>query len=372
MQSGSSVDQKRAHPIIAVLSKGPFTLRQSILVVWATTYLIFLVVATSTGNLADIFFSFIHLAQLNFSLIIAVGLYFLDRYYRTLEMRIREIRYVFVIEDDEFEEYLNGVFKRLSSPRGILPGIPFVILTIASIFLFVMPTMPSGLLPFPPFSFLWLYIAIVEFSLVMLPMFGIAIWMGLVIISVSKEIGRTLKISVEPISPDRAGGLVTFSEALLQGVFMYSTLLLLIMPLLVYFVQTVGQANPLTAFMPALGLIVAVGTISVFFLAPQYLIHKVLDEEKKKHLAEISNEVNTVLSDIRRYLATSPMKNDPPSQQLTLVSLQLTQLFEQVQKMKTWPSDLTLMLKATGSLVLILITFFLNQMLLYYLEAILS
>jgi len=110
----------------------------------------------------------------------------------------------------------------------------------------------------------------------------------------------------------------------------------------------------------------------VFFLAPQYFIHKVLDEEKKKHLAEVSNEVNTVLSDIRRYLATSPMKNDPPSQQLTLVSLQLTQLFEQVQKMKTWPSDLTLMLKATGSLVLILTTFFLNQMLLYYLEAILS
>jgi hypothetical protein len=55
------------------------------------------------------------------------------------------------------------------------------------------------------------------------------------------------------------------------------------------------------------------------------------------------------------------------NRRIALVSLQLTRLFEQVEKMKTWPSDLALMLKVTSSLVLILITFFLNQMILYYL-----
>jgi hypothetical protein len=239
----------------------------------------------------------------------------------------------------------------------------------ASIFLFVMPTMPNSLFPVAPLSLVWLYVAIIEFNLIMLPLFGVAIWLGVVIMSVSKDIGRRLKISLEPISPDRAGGLVSFSEVLLKGVFMYSLLLILLIPMFIFLVHDLGSTSPLMSLIPITGLTIAIVTICVFFLAPQYYVHNILDEEKKKHLSQVSREVNDVLSDIRSALTVSPPSSDIPSQQLALVSLQLTTLFEQVEKMKTWPSTLWIAAKAISSLLLILLTFFINQFLVFYLEA---
>ncbi|MFW9943635.1 MAG: hypothetical protein ACFFB7_01420, partial [Candidatus Sifarchaeia archaeon] len=183
---------------------------------------------------------------------------------------------------------------------------------------------------------------------------------------------RKLQISVEPISPDRAGGLVSFSEVLLRGVFMYSLLLILLIPVLVYLVHHLSSSSPLLSLIPATGLALAIATICIFFLVPQYYVHKILEAEKKKHLAQVSTEVNAVLSNIRSIVSSSPSETDIPSQQLTLVSLQLTMLFEQVEKMKTWPSTLWIAAKAISSLVLILLTFFVNQLLLYYLEAVLG
>ena len=235
-----------------------------------------------------------------------------------------------------------------------------------------MPTMPNPLFPVDPLSPVWLYLSIVEFSLIMLPLFGVAIWLGVVVMSVSKDIGRKLEISLEPISPDRAGGLVSFSEVLLRGVFMYSLLLVLLIPLLVYLVHNLSSSSPLLALIPWTGLALAILTICVFFLGPQYYIHSILEEEKKKHLSQVSKEANSVLSNIRRILSASPAKPDIPSQQLTLVSLQLTMLFDQVEKMKTWPSTLWIGAKAISSLLLVLLTFFVNQLLLYYIESVLG
>jgi hypothetical protein len=275
-----------------------------------------------------------------------------------------------VVDDDEYEMYLENLMKKMSNIRGFLFGVPFVVLSILSIFLFVMPTMPNPLFPVEPLSPVWLYLAVIEFSLIMLPLFGVAIWLGVVVMSVSKDIGRTLEISVEPISPDRAGGLVSFSKVLLKGVFMYSFLLVLLIPLLVYLVHNLSSSGPLLSLIPVAGLALAIVTIFVFFLAPQYYIHNILEEEKKKHLFQVSKEVNAVLSNIRSILSSSSLKPDIPSQQLTLVSLQLTTFFEQVEKMKTWPSTPWIAAKAISSLFLILITFIINQFLFFYLETV--
>jgi hypothetical protein len=368
MQKGTQGSSSKMHPVLVMLSRAPIKLTYAMILVGILTYTGFVLLTLLTGQVTQVLFSFMHLVQLDFSLLITVGLFFLRSYYRTLDKTLREIRYVFVIEDDEYELYLDNVNKRMSNTRGFLLGLPFIALAMVSIFLFVMPTMPNSLFPVDPLSPVWLYMAVIEFNLIMLPLFGVAIWLGIVVMSVSKDIGRRLEISLEPISPDRAGGLVSFSEVLLRGVFMYSLLLVLLIPLLVYLVHNLSSGGPLLSLIPTTGLALAIVTICIFFLAPQYYVHNILEEEKKKHLSQVSREVNTVLSNIRSVLTSSPLKSDIPSQQLTLVSLQLTTLFEQVEKMKTWPSTLWIAAKAISSLLLILLTFFINQLLLSYLQ----
>jgi hypothetical protein len=369
MQAGVPRRSRGMHPITNMLSRLPMRLSFACALVGFCTYGIFLLLTALTGNLARVFFSFMHLVQLDFSILIAIGLYFLDVYYRILGEGLREIRDVFVVQDDEFERYIGEVNHRMGDARGVLFSTPFVILAIASIFLFVMPTMPNSLFPADPLSPIWLYVSIIEFSLIMLPMFGIAIWIGVVIISVSRDIGRKLEISIEPISPDRAGGLVSFSDVLLKGVFMYSLLLILLVPLLAFLVNSLTVASPFFALIPSIGLEIAILTVCMFFLVPQFFIHRILDDEKKKHLAQVSREVNSVLSNVRGMLSTqSP--SDIPDPQLTMVSLQLTTFFDQVEKMKTWPSNLSIIIKAVSSLFLILVTFFINQLLVIYLQSV--
>ena len=356
------------HPILIVLSKVPMKLTYTMILVGVLTYAVFILLTLLTGEAVQVLLSFMHLVQLDFSLLIMVGLFFLRSYYTMLDRTLREIRYAFVIDDDEYERYLENLIKRMSDRRGYLYGIPFIVLAMISILLFVMPNMPNPLFPVDPLSPVWLYISMIEFILIMLPLFGVAIWLGVVVMSVSKDIGRRLEISVEPISPDRAGGLVSFSEMLLRGVFMYSLLIVLLIPLLAYLVHNLSFISPLLSLIPTAGLTLAVVTICIFFLGPQYYVHNILEKEKKKHLFQVSNEVNAVLSNIRSILASSSSKSDIPSQQLTLVSLQLTTFFEQVEKMKTWPSTLWMTAKAISSLLLILLTFFVNQFLIQYLE----
>lgn len=368
MQAGASGKDRGMHPIISVLSRLGIRLPFACLLVGISTYGIFLLLAVLTGKFVEIFFSFMHLVQLDFSVLIAVGLCFLDSYYRILDEGLREIRDVFVVEDDEYERYISDVKTRMGDARGVSLSIPFVILAIASILLFVMPTMPNPLFPVGSLAPVWLYLSLIEFSLIMLPMFGIAIWLGVVITSVSRDIGRRLEISIEPISPDRAGGLVSFSDVLLKGVFMYSLLLILLIPLLAFLVDNLSKASPFFALIPTVGLGAAILTICIFFLVPQYFIHSILDEEKKKHLAEVSREVNAVLSSIRGMISTKSA-SDIPDTQLTMVSLQLTTFFEQVEKMKTWPSNLSIIIKAVSSLFLIMVTFFVNQLLVMYLQS---
>lgn len=153
---------------------------------------------------------------------------------------------------------------------------------------------------------------------------------------------------------------------------MYSLLLMLLIPVFVYLVDFLSVSSPVLALIPTIGIVLAIVTIGIFFIVPQYFIHSILEDEKKQHLAQVSQEVNAVLADIRRIIASAPSSADIPSQQLTLVSLQLTTLFEQVEKMKTWPSTLWIATKAVRSLVLILVTFFINQLLVLYFEAILG
>jgi hypothetical protein len=372
MQKGTQEPTFKMHPVLAILSRVPLKLTHAMILVGALTYVVFILLTLLTSQVAQVLFSFMHLVQLDFSLIITAGLFFLHSYYRTLEKTLREIRYVFVVEDDEYELYLENLNKKMSNARGFLFGLPFVILALMSIFLFVMPTIPNQLFPVYSLSLVWLYLSVVEFSLIMLPLFGVAIWLGVVVMSVSKDIGRGLEISVEPISPDRAGGLVSFSEVLLRGVFMYSSLLVLLIPLLVYLVNDLSSSSPILSLIPSAGLAIAIVTICIFFLVPQYYVHNILEEEKKKHLSQVSREVNVVLSDIRSALSSAPLRSDIPSQQLTLVSLQLTTLFEQVEKMKTWPSTLWIAAKVISSLILILLTFFINQFLLFYLEGVIG
>ena len=150
---------------------------------------------------------------------------------------------------------------------------------------------------------------------------------------------------------------------------MYSLLLILLIPLLAFLVNSLSVVSPLFALIPTVGLEIAILTICVFFIVPQYFIHSILDEEKKKHLAQVSREVNSVLSNIRGMLSTKST-SDIPDPQLTMVSLQLTTFFEQVEKMKTWPSNLSIVIKAVSSLFLIMITFFINQLLLIYLQSV--
>ena len=371
MQTSTSSDSKM-HPILTFLSRIPMKLTHTMILVGVLTYVVFILLTLLTGQITQVLFSFMHLVQLDFSLLITIGLFFLRDYYNTLFERLREIRYVFIIADDEYESYLEQLNKKMSNIGGALFGLPFIILAIFSIFFFVMPTMPNSLFPVGALSPIWMYLSIVEFSLIMLPLFGVAIWLGIVVMSASKDIGRRLKISVEPISPDRAGGLVSFSEVLLRGVFMYSLLLILLIPLLLYLVQNLSVISPIMSLIPTIGLALAIVTICIFFLVPQYYIHNILEEEKKKHLSQVSRELNTTLSEIRGMLSSSQSSTSIPSQQLTFLSLQLTTLFEQVEKMKTWPSTLWIAAKAVSSLLLILLTFFINQLLVMYLEALLG
>ena len=362
------MEESRRHPIINALLKVPFPYSFTVVLIGVLTYLGFLIIAIATGQLTTIFFTVMHLIQIDFSLTIIVGLYFLDLFYRTFEKKFGEMRSSFVMDDESFETYLDEVFKKMNSRRGYITGLPIVLLSIASVFLFLAPTMPNPLFPVDPFSVLWLYFSIFEFSIFMLVLFGVGIWLGIAADSVATRIGKTIQVSLKPISPDRAGGLVSFSEALLKGVFMYSALIAMVLPLLVFIISYLQRFNPLLAYVPVLGLSIAVLTIFLFFLVPQYSIHKVMVDEKERLLQQVSEEVNSIIVDIRKALGQSPTERDTPSQQLMLLSLQLTELFNQIERMRTWPSDLTVFVKAISALLAIILSFILNEILVIYLE----
>jgi hypothetical protein len=250
--------------------------------------------------------------------------------------------------------------------------LPIILLSVASVTLFLAPTMPNPLFPVDPLSILWIYYSIFEFSFLMLFLFGVGIWLGIVANSVASKIGKTIQVSLKPISPDRAGGLVSFSEALLKGVFMYSALIAMVFPLLAFIISYLQRFNPLLAYIPVIGLSIAVLTIFLFFIIPQYSIHKVMVDEKERLLQQVSEEVNSIIGDIREALGDTTTERDAPSQQLMLLSLQLTELFNQIERMRTWPSDLTVFVKAISALLAIIMTFILNEFLILYLEGLLG
>ena len=366
------MEEKRRHPITNAILRAPFPHGITVLLVGVATYLGFFIIAIATGQLTTILFTIMHLIQIDFSITIIVGLYFLNIFYITFEKKFGEMRSSFVMDDESFELYLDDVFKKMNSPRGYITGLPIVLLSVASVFFFLAPTMPNPLFPVDPFSILWIYFSIVEFSIFMLVLFGVGIWLGIAANSVATKIGKTIQVSLKPISPDRAGGLVSFSEALLKGVFMYSALIAMVLPLLVFIIGYLQQFNPFLAYIPVIGLSFAVLSIFLFFLIPQYSIHKVMVEEKERLLQQVSEDVNSIIGDIRDALGGSATGKDAPSQQLMLLSLQLTELFNQIERMRTWPSDLTVFVKAISALLAIILTFVLNEILVLYLEGLLG
>jgi hypothetical protein len=366
------MEETRRHPITNALFKAPFSHTITVLLIGLATYLGFLIIAILTGEFAAILFTVMHLIQIDFSMTIIVGLYFLNVFYRTFEKKFGEMRSSFIMDDESFELYLDDVFKKMNSPRGYFIGLPIVLLSIASVFFFLAPTMPNPLFPVDPFSILWIYFSVFEFSIFMLILFGVGIWLGIAANSVATKIGKTIEVSLKPISPDRAGGLVSFSEALLKGVFMYSALIAMVFPLLIFIIGYLRQFNPLLAYIPVIGLSIAILSIFLFFLIPQYSIHKVMVDEKERLLQQVSEEVNSIIGDIHDALGISPTGRDTPSQQLMLLSLQLTELFNQIEQMRTWPSDLTVFMKAISALLAIILTFVLNEILVMFLEGLLG
>ena len=117
MQKGTSGPSSKMHPIVAVLSRVPMRFTYTIILVGILTYTGFFLLTLMTGQITQVFFSFMHLVQLDFSLLITVGLFFLASYYQTLDKRLREIRYVFLVDDDEYEMYLDNLTSKMSSPR---------------------------------------------------------------------------------------------------------------------------------------------------------------------------------------------------------------------------------------------------------------
>jgi hypothetical protein len=103
MQKGTVASNPKMHPVLVVLSRVPLKLRYSMMLVGIVTYVVFILLTLLTGQAVQILLSFMHLVQLDFSLLITIGLFFLQSYYRTLDKTLREIRYVFLIEASFWE-----------------------------------------------------------------------------------------------------------------------------------------------------------------------------------------------------------------------------------------------------------------------------
>ena len=93
-----AMEETRRHPITNVILNAPFPHIVTSILIGVMTYLGFLIIAFLTGQLDSILFTVMHLIQIDFSITIIIGLYFLDIFYRTFEKKFGEMRSSFVMD----------------------------------------------------------------------------------------------------------------------------------------------------------------------------------------------------------------------------------------------------------------------------------
>ena len=290
--------------------------------------------------------------QILLSIAISFGLFSLKRFMRTFSDEFQKIRPRSSINDDQFSTFLSKELKRMGSSLSIVVGMPFGLGAIVTLLLVIMPKMPNTLFPVNPYSPLWIYSSIVEFSIEICTfLFGIAIWIGINTILLYKKMGKDPTFSIDPLYPDSCGGFKPLSKIILEGTVMYSVCITMTFSVISYSLYHYSQDFSAIFIIPILVEGTVVFTILLFFFIPQYFIHNLLSRKKDSFLIDVRKKSLKLIEELKREKEKKE-RHDYFEEGLFWLALA-----DQVGRMHTWPFDIFILLKGVGSLAIPIATF---------------
>lgn len=240
----------------------------------------------------------------------------------------------------------------MGSSLSIVTGLPFGLAMIISLLLIVMPKMPNPLFPVNPCSPLWIYSSIVEFSIeICIFLFGIGFWIGINTIFLYRRIGKDPAFSIDPLDPDKCGGLKPLSKIILEGTVMYSVGVAFTFSVIWFSVYYYLQYFSAIFIFPILFEGTVVFSTLLFFFLPQYFIHNLLSRRKDSFLLDVRKKSLKFIDELKRE------KENKERHGYFEEGLFWLALADQVGGMHTWPFDIFILLKGVGSSAISIATF---------------
>lgn len=315
-------------------------------------YVAFLAIAIFTENFIDVILSPMHLMQIIFSIDIMLGLLFLKIFTDQFINRFNETQLCIAADPQKFQKFMIETLTKFCDFKALIIASPFIAISICSIYFYITPTLPNTLFPVKPISILWIYFSLVEFSLIMLSLLGIGVWIGIQVICAFKNLSRHFTITVNQFNPVSFGGLKPLVSLILMGTIMYSIVVALAFPVVSYVVYYVQNFYSSLLPLPIIGLSIVVLSIFSYFVVPLYFIHIIIVKFKDDVLNNISMKIKNHFKDFK-----GNNNHVASGRNVSLEGIFLLMLYSHVEKMRSWPIDKSIMTQAFLAFASPVITF---------------
>jgi len=251
---------------------------------------------------------------------------------RRLSSRVREI---FDMTDVDFESFFIRRHKSIFSSRHLVVGIPIIITFLVYAYL------TRSYWIHREYNFA-IYLTGVVYWILICLIFGMASWCAGWGFQFYWWVGRKAPLRLRPLRADKVGGLSPITQQHLKATFL----------------MAVGMSFLILLFETARFVIsgFCIFLILFYFFAPQYHLHQPLAKLKKKTLEEIGRRLYERSADFLRTLDDDSANKKEISQDIQTLKLLLTN----IDRMREWPFDFGIALKAIGSAMLPILVFVLD------------
>lgn len=253
---------------------------------------------------------------------------------RCLPSRIREI---FDMTDTDFQSFFINRLKSIFSPQHLVIGILFIIT------LLLYGHLSRSYWVQREYNFVMYVTGIVYFVVICL-IIGMACWVAGWGIEFYRWLGREAPLRLRPLRADRVSGLRPITQQHLMSTFLIA--------IGMGFLILISEAAKFTI----LGLCIFL--ILFYFFVPQYYIHRRLVKVKRVMLEEIGDKLYERSVD---FLTNLEETNNKQESRLDIGTLEL--LLTIINRMREWPFDFGIFLKAIGSAIVPISIFILELLL---------
>jgi len=253
-----------------------------------------------------------------------------------------EIEVVVNLKKKKFEDFKENIFKLYAPPQRLF--LFFLILTGLEIFgVTSSPYYHGDIVTFFIILFILIYANVLNW---------LGFWMFFKFLHISSMFGKTIPLRIDPFNPDHLGGLSSISELSTIAIFTLSSISSIIVPLWYIF------SIPFAILFVTLTSII----IPIFFFFSMHGIYNTLKIEKQKLLKEFDDEFLLTSQKIREFISLEH-KEDFKMEEFRTIAQTLSSLdiiYNRIKLMKTFPMNISILLRILLSIVLPIITILLE------------